>query len=364
MESCYFCRSSNHESKECKKYVNNGARKIIADKKKFCRFCFIKFNKIHLRNRKKCPTNEKCVGWYSSDHHIAFCPERVKGMAHNLFLPKIDQNLLQRFVQTFDLEEQFAFGLSSQDAQKYVPLKNIKLTYSFFDWDEVSKKPLTSDDVIAVIRKLGIYDENKEIIFEEITSKKVFWKVRTLKIDFLNISVQELSQLIGSYTKKIEIKKISSNITFAEIVKNAPNIEILNIFHNTWISNQTTWLEDLYKYKEGKNFRELWVRLNNIEFDAETLKKFVETKSINQVFIRFEYQNRKKRKAYHQFVDKMSKLFIEDKSPKDKEIPFIVLQCDGIRDHKLFILDMNKNDGPTLRKRQKKEINNYVFFNC
>uniref|UniRef100_A0A914P865 CCHC-type domain-containing protein n=1 Tax=Panagrolaimus davidi TaxID=227884 RepID=A0A914P865_9BILA len=360
MGSCYFCGEWNHESKECKKYPTDKDRKIIADKKKFCRFCFIKSDKIHLRNRKKCPTNEKCIGWYSTEHHAVFCPERVKGMAQNLFFPKIDQNLWQRFIQTFNIEEQFSFGLSSQNAQKYGSLKNIKLTNSFFDEDG---EPLTSDDIIVVTRYLGIYDRNKEIVFNEITSKKVFFKVRNLNIGILKISGQELSQLIGSYTKKLTIEKISKNITFAEIIKNAPNIEVLHICHNNWISKQATWLEDLYKYKEGKNFRELWINSNNI-FDVETLKKFVETKSINQVFIRIRYENREKQKEYHQFADKMSKLFVINYRPEDgtylsfnrnscPEIPHINLEFWAINDFKYFNLDMNKYDGPPLRKRQK-----------
>uniref|UniRef100_A0A914PUF6 DUF38 domain-containing protein n=1 Tax=Panagrolaimus davidi TaxID=227884 RepID=A0A914PUF6_9BILA len=198
---------------------------------------------------------------------------------------------------------------------------------------------------MVVIRYLGIYDTNKEIIFKAMTSKKVFYKVRILNIGTLNISVQELSQIIGSYTKEISIEKMNSEITFAEIIRNAPNIEVLKIFHNTWISKQTTWLEDLYKYKEGKNFRELLIYLNNIEFDIETLEKFVKTKSINQVFIRIRYENKEKQKAYHQFVDKMSKSF--NSSPDDDGISNIRLEFDGIKDYKCFyIRHRNKNDGP------------------
>uniref|UniRef100_A0A914PAN3 Uncharacterized protein n=1 Tax=Panagrolaimus davidi TaxID=227884 RepID=A0A914PAN3_9BILA len=324
---------------------------MIADKKKFCRFCFIKYDKIHLKNKKKCPSNDKCVGWYSTDHHAVFCSERVKGMARNLFLPKIDQNLLQRFIETFDIEEQFSFGLSSQNAQKYVSLKNIKLTKSFSDGNEDTKKPLTSDDIIVVICTLGIYSTNKkEIVFKEITSMKAFWKVRILHIGTLDLSVHELSQLIGSYTKKIIIVKISSNIAFAEIIRNVPNIEILTVFDKSWISKQTTWLEDLYKYKEGKNFRELLIHLNNIEFDAETLKKFVKTKSINGVIIKIRYENRKKQKAFRQFVDKMSEVFIR----KYDEFSHIRLEFEGIRDYKSFYFKHEKNEGPLLKKRKKK----------
>uniref|UniRef100_A0A914NXU6 Uncharacterized protein n=1 Tax=Panagrolaimus davidi TaxID=227884 RepID=A0A914NXU6_9BILA len=158
---------------------------------------------------------------------------------------------------------------------------------------------------------------------------------------------------------------MNSKITFAEIIRNAPNIEILKICHNNWISKQTTWLEDLYKFKEGKNFRELLIYLNNIEFDIETLEKFVKTKSINQVFIRIRYENKEKQKAYHQFVDKMSKVFTENSRPDDgtyfsfnqnscPEIPHINLEFWAIKDFKYFTLDMNKNDGPPLRKRQKR----------
>uniref|UniRef100_A0A914P9H4 Uncharacterized protein n=1 Tax=Panagrolaimus davidi TaxID=227884 RepID=A0A914P9H4_9BILA len=79
MENCQFCDEWNHKSKECKKYPTDRTRKVIADKKKFCRFCFIKSDKLHLPNTKECPTNEKCIGWYSTEHHAVFCPERVKG---------------------------------------------------------------------------------------------------------------------------------------------------------------------------------------------------------------------------------------------------------------------------------------------
>uniref|UniRef100_A0A914P6V3 DUF38 domain-containing protein n=1 Tax=Panagrolaimus davidi TaxID=227884 RepID=A0A914P6V3_9BILA len=272
-------------------------------------------------------------------------------MAQNLFFPKIDQNLWQRFIETFDNEERFSIGLSSQDAQKYIPLNNIKLTNSFFNWN---KKFLTSDDIIVVIGNLDIYDtDKKEIVFKEITSKKVFCKVRILYIDTLNIPIQELSQIIGSYTKEIEIAKVYSNITFAEIIRNTPNIEVLKIFHNNWISKQATWLEDLYKYKEGNNFRELLIHLDIIEFDIETLKKFVETKSVSGVIIKIRYENREKRKAFHQFAGKMSELFNERNYPKYDETSYINLEFYGTRDFKCFTLDMNKNDRPPLIKRQK-----------
>uniref|UniRef100_A0A914QPS3 Uncharacterized protein n=1 Tax=Panagrolaimus davidi TaxID=227884 RepID=A0A914QPS3_9BILA len=251
-------------------------------------------------------------------------------MAKKLFLPKIDEDLWQRFIGTFDFEEQFAFGLSSQDAQKYVALKNIKLSDRYYIWDYNYKLPetlLNLHEILAVTQTLYIFKHDQ--LTRIIASKNVVWKPRVLKICNLNISALELSEIIGSFTKEIKLKAMNPNIAFAEIIKNAPNIEVLKIFYKALKMNNVTWLEDLYKYKEGKNFRQLYIHLDTIEFDVEMLKKFVMTKSANGVSIRIVYSAFTEQKEFHRFADKMSKLFVETSFDSiSKDVPSICLEID------------------------------------
>uniref|UniRef100_A0A914P383 Uncharacterized protein n=1 Tax=Panagrolaimus davidi TaxID=227884 RepID=A0A914P383_9BILA len=210
MVKCQFCGEWIHESNECKKYATDKDRKIIADKKKFCRFCFIKSDKIHLPYTKECPTNDKCIGWYSTDHHAVFCPERVKAMAKKLFLPKIDEDLFQRFIETFEIEEQFAFGLSSLKAQKYAALKNIKLSDRFYigDSNSISLETfLNLHEILAVTQTLYIFDPKN--CPRMIASKNITKSVNgvIIKIRYENREKQEEFHRFADKMSKIFIEK-------------------------------------------------------------------------------------------------------------------------------------------------------------
>uniref|UniRef100_A0A914R1P3 Uncharacterized protein n=1 Tax=Panagrolaimus davidi TaxID=227884 RepID=A0A914R1P3_9BILA len=100
-------------------------------------------------------------------------------------------------------------------------------------------------------------------------------------------------RLLTPYTKEFEFRDSHCvpNINFSDIIKNAPNIEYIDIYDwDTNIQIDKTWPEDLLKYKKGKNFRNLSLKFGVIEeFNIEKLKEFIRTKCTSDITIYVRY---------------------------------------------------------------------------
>uniref|UniRef100_A0A914QNJ9 Uncharacterized protein n=1 Tax=Panagrolaimus davidi TaxID=227884 RepID=A0A914QNJ9_9BILA len=287
---CNFCDSETHGSKNCDEYISDESRKEIADKNKFCRFCFVESKNEHLKEESECKSNESCMKWNSTEHHKIFCPERFKAL--QLFMPKIDENLLPRFLDILDFDEEHLLALSSP-TKHLLPLKQIKIMDSFSN-KKITKFSTSETTVLNQSMILNGYDnETDKLIFNAINSKILICFPRIIDICFSKLSSQMLLQLLSTCTKKFSFydSNCNPNISFSEIFQKAPNLEFVSIKvleRNIQIGNE--WINELLKYSKSKNFQFLRIKLDTIEeFNIEKLKKFVTTKCSKDVVISINY---------------------------------------------------------------------------
>uniref|UniRef100_A0AC34G4G6 Uncharacterized protein n=1 Tax=Panagrolaimus sp. ES5 TaxID=591445 RepID=A0AC34G4G6_9BILA len=285
---CLFCDAHWHESDECSKYKTDVARRKRPNSNRFCFSCRVESAVAHLPEDKKCKLNDKCIGWFSIEHHKVFCAERIKAM--NLFLPKIDHNLLKRFSEMFDLDEKYLMATSSPTASDLIPLKSIKIWQEFDD-----ETGITGLNIVAGLMRLYEMDTDKnKKLFDSIYSKNLICLSRELYIYDADITSEIILQMLSPYTKffELHVSLITPNITFSEVIKNAPNLEVIifNIYSTEGnIICGKTWLIDLLKYKNGKNFVKLDIYLDILELDIETLVQFVKTKCMKTVNLEIRF---------------------------------------------------------------------------
>uniref|UniRef100_A0A914QJJ3 Uncharacterized protein n=1 Tax=Panagrolaimus davidi TaxID=227884 RepID=A0A914QJJ3_9BILA len=157
--------------------------------------------------------------------------------------------------------------------------------------------------------------------------------------------------MFSSITKVVSIGTIASEVTFSDIIEKVPNIEVFKTENKSLKVNGETWLKDLMKFKKGKNFQELCIHLDTIEFDIELLKEFILTKCINDVSIEINYQSSIPKTVINSFVDKIGKIFFEEQRPSFRREPHIKIY--NGRYNRYFILD-NEKPAPTRATRKRK----------
>uniref|UniRef100_A0A914P554 DUF38 domain-containing protein n=1 Tax=Panagrolaimus davidi TaxID=227884 RepID=A0A914P554_9BILA len=319
MRHCKFCDSETHGSNNCDKYISDESRKEIADKNKFCRFCFVISLNEHLKEENECKSNESCMKWNSTEHHAIFCPERFKAL--HLFIPKIDENLLPRFLDIFDFDEKRLFALSSP-TNDLLPLKQIIIMDSFSS-KKITKVSTSETTVLNHLMDFIGYDiEKDKLILNAMNSKILICFPRMIFIRDSKLSSEMLLQILSPCTKGFNFhgSNCNPNISFSEIIQKAPNLEyvsIINFERNIQIGNE--WINELLKYSKRKNFQFLRIKLDTIEeFDIEKLKKFVKTKcskdvtisiNYNQKLINGEDDGKEEWKKLDQFSQKLLKHF-------------------------------------------------------
>uniref|UniRef100_A0A914PWF1 FTH domain-containing protein n=1 Tax=Panagrolaimus davidi TaxID=227884 RepID=A0A914PWF1_9BILA len=153
-------------------------------------------------------------------------------------------------------------------------------------------------------------------------------------------------------TKVISTEKLESEVTFSDIIEKVPNIEVFEIKDCTLKVNGETWIKDLMKFKNVKNFRKLCILLDTIEFDIELLKEFILTKCVHNVLIEISYQPSIPKTVFHSFVDKIGKIFFEKQYTSFRHEPHIKIY-DGRSSSRYFILDIEKS-APTKATRKRK----------
>uniref|UniRef100_A0A914PVZ0 Uncharacterized protein n=1 Tax=Panagrolaimus davidi TaxID=227884 RepID=A0A914PVZ0_9BILA len=290
MIKCNFCDSETHGTKNCDKYISDESKKEIAEKNKFCRFCFVESKNEHLKGENECKSNENCVEWNSTQHHTIFCPERFK--AFKLFIPQIDKNLLPRFLDIFDFDEKHLLKLALPTKDLH-PLKQIKIM-DLFSTKKITKFSTSKTTVLNDVMNLYGYDiEKDKLIFNAINSKILICFPRIINIHGSKLSSQMILQILSPCTKKFTSYDSTCNpsISFSEIIQKSPNLEFFSIKdfkRNIQIGNE--WINDLLKYSKSKNFQYLRIKLDTIEeIDIEKLKEFVKTKCSKDVTISINY---------------------------------------------------------------------------
>uniref|UniRef100_A0A914Q5G6 Uncharacterized protein n=1 Tax=Panagrolaimus davidi TaxID=227884 RepID=A0A914Q5G6_9BILA len=342
-----FCDDEFHEERECDGDINDEEKKEIAKRKNICLSCFAK----SAYPEKQCKNVETCGGWWSLEHHEILCPKRAKGI--RVFFPTIDEILWSRFAKFLDFDEQVVLKLSSPNGHKYVNLNNVRYIRSF---EAYTYRKLLNDDpknVYVVTNFLVLRGSNDVDLFKSMITKLIiFCKARFIELQVITISAQDLSHILTTYTREIKVEKLNSDITFAEIIKLSPNIESFIMCDTSLKVDEKSWVEDLLRYKKGNNFQKLFIRiLYVVEFDVESLKKFVTTKSINRVNIKIRYESKKLRETLNKFIEKNSELLIEGYHPVDE--PDIILGFDRFDDFRTFTIKKSDKIDSTAAKNSK-----------
>uniref|UniRef100_A0A914PI18 Uncharacterized protein n=1 Tax=Panagrolaimus davidi TaxID=227884 RepID=A0A914PI18_9BILA len=318
-EWCYYCEK-RHRQAECKRYKTEKSREMVAKKKNMCHLCFVKSDKIHSPENKECPTNETCFSWYSTDHHSVFCPTRIEELKKGIFLPKIDDNLLARFVETLEIDEKYLLATSSDLAQNIVPLKEIKIV------DKIRKRHESLEDyessTFVVTSYLWIRQDD---MIKKFLKEQIICKSRYVILSNFGIPAKQFLQMFSSITKEISLYETESEVTFSDIIKRVPNIEVFEIRNSNLKANGETWIKDLMKFKKGKNFRELCISLNTIEFDIEILKEFILTKCVHNVLITIFYDANLSVVGINNFIDKIGNGFFEEEPQSFRRKPHILI---------------------------------------
>uniref|UniRef100_A0A914PQB8 Uncharacterized protein n=1 Tax=Panagrolaimus davidi TaxID=227884 RepID=A0A914PQB8_9BILA len=129
--------------------------------------------------------------------------------------------------------------------------------------------------------------------------------------------------MFSPITKVIITEKFESEVTFSDIIKRVPNIEVFKTENNCLKVNGETWIKDLIKFKKGKNFRELCIYLDIIEFDIEILKEFILTKCVHNVLISIFYDTSLSKVGIKNFIDKIGNGFFEEECQSFRRKPHI-----------------------------------------
>uniref|UniRef100_A0AC34FU27 DUF38 domain-containing protein n=1 Tax=Panagrolaimus sp. ES5 TaxID=591445 RepID=A0AC34FU27_9BILA len=286
MSSCLFCNSEYHHTPKCEEYETMEERTEIAKTKNFCLSCFAKSASPHSVG-KECKNDETCGGWYSTEHHTLFCPKRFK---------------------------------ESWDYGRHRSFKNL----------------------LVVVHSLRLQGSNETVVYAAINAKVIICKARIVQLRNIKIPSKDLTKVVTIYTKELIIQNIKSDITFTEMIKLAPNIEVFEILDASLKIDEKTWIDDLLKYKKGKNFRQLSLCLHGIEFNLEMLKKFIMTKSVNDVKIKIKYESTELRQNLNEFINKNSKHLTEQFRPVNE--PNVILGFDSINDYRSFKFNIQNED--------------------
>uniref|UniRef100_A0A914PPA5 Uncharacterized protein n=1 Tax=Panagrolaimus davidi TaxID=227884 RepID=A0A914PPA5_9BILA len=204
------------------------------------------------------------------------------------FVPKIDKNLFTRFYKTFDPLEQFSMAISIPETLNFIRLKKIQVKPSI----SINKFPKISnnDDTVVVVdgevrirsyhfenHDITVFDSNSDAylnFIEAVSKKQLFIKAQKAELENAILSLEFFCYLLSPITKVLHCFKLTltSNITFAEILKKLPNLEDLS-FMDTNVEMGNDWVEDLKVY--GKNINKLNIETNNCNFNAKELANIV-----------------------------------------------------------------------------------------
>uniref|UniRef100_A0A914P6W3 Uncharacterized protein n=1 Tax=Panagrolaimus davidi TaxID=227884 RepID=A0A914P6W3_9BILA len=197
------------------------------------------------------------------------------------FVPKIDKDLLTRFFKTFDPLEQYSFVVSDPEALDYIGLKKVQVKP--FLWINRCAKFANDDSIMVVDGEVSmlrnivddktVFDSNSNFM-EAVSKKQLFINAQKATLVNAILSLEFFSLLLSPIIKVLHCYKLTltSNFTFADILKKLPNLEDLS-FTSTNVEMGKNWVKDLKIY--GKNIIKLKIEINNFNFNAKELAKII-----------------------------------------------------------------------------------------
>uniref|UniRef100_A0AC34FZK4 Uncharacterized protein n=1 Tax=Panagrolaimus sp. ES5 TaxID=591445 RepID=A0AC34FZK4_9BILA len=152
------------------------------------------------------------------------------------------------------------------------------------------------------------------------------------------------------------------NISFTDIIKNAPNIEDINVYdYYTNIIFEKTWMEDLVKY--GKNLVSFTIKYDFKEFDVKNFIKFVEMKGKKKVGPKIQLnQDLLNEDEHGEFLYEINKQLLEYFDYRSNEDVWLQIGYDGVDGYSDFSLARIKNP-KKLKCYKKKSLYVDIRFN-
>uniref|UniRef100_A0AC34FU12 Uncharacterized protein n=1 Tax=Panagrolaimus sp. ES5 TaxID=591445 RepID=A0AC34FU12_9BILA len=185
-----------------------------------------------------------------------------------------------------EIDEKYAMILSSPNGINVVPLEPIKVKKSFEKEDKLPKsKTVIFNDSMTLVETNLMKDKK---LFDSIFSKTVICFPRILRIQESKLSAEMVLKFLSKYTKEFSLSDSSCNpnLAFSDIIKKAPNLQEFHIYDfETNLIFEKTWVEDLLKYKNGKNFVNLSIKLDILELNIESMVEFIQTKCSKDIYI-------------------------------------------------------------------------------
>uniref|UniRef100_A0AC34FBH6 Uncharacterized protein n=1 Tax=Panagrolaimus sp. ES5 TaxID=591445 RepID=A0AC34FBH6_9BILA len=240
-----------------------------------------------------------------------------------------------------------------------LPLKPVKIMDNYKSGNKLL-------DVNAIIGSMNFTSSYSEVILKYINLMKIICLPRILTFNDPRLSAEMILKLLSPYTKKFQVIDLSymPNLLVSDIIKKAPNLESIEIHNDeSNIIYEKTWIEDLLKYKNGKNFTNLDVILGALEFDVENFVKFVETKCSKSITIKIWFRRdllNEDNEAYNLIIEKLSKYF-DSKNVKDS---WLMIGFPGGERCEMFSLNKIKHPKGTDFKSEKEAKSNWKNLCC
>uniref|UniRef100_A0A914QC77 Uncharacterized protein n=1 Tax=Panagrolaimus davidi TaxID=227884 RepID=A0A914QC77_9BILA len=107
----------------------------------------------------------------------------------------------------------------------------------------------------------------------------LIFKCREIDLRGLKLYPKEFLQLLSIKVRYIECTcvKLQSTLKFSEILKAAPNVEVMK-FRHTNIETDNSWPEEILKWKTGGKLSWLQIPIQETNFNVERLVDVIEVR--------------------------------------------------------------------------------------
>lgn len=170
-------------------------------------------------------------------------------------------------------------GLSSFEAAKLTKLKPIKIRTNLLVEKNLYNPYLNSVNVAVdnfTLENINLESLQIQRFLKDLNNHHLMIKASNITLHDVNLSRQELLFMFSPYTVSFHCSKlkISSIVTFSQILRKIPNIEDIGISKSD-VKIENSWPDDLMKLKNGNYFKRFDVKINTSNFDIKTLASFM-----------------------------------------------------------------------------------------
>uniref|UniRef100_A0A914PW45 Uncharacterized protein n=1 Tax=Panagrolaimus davidi TaxID=227884 RepID=A0A914PW45_9BILA len=168
--------------------------------------------------------------------------------------------------------------------------------------------------------------------YEKIGNQTLFGSPRVIQFFGSSLPAENFLQLLSTHTKTLQISDgtFTPDLEFNDIIKKAPNLEILTIYGDgSNITYDKGWIANSLEYKNGKNMKHVAVKPDiSTELDIENLVKFVNAKCAKDVRIDIQYVveyeelKEKKKERFDGICENVKEYYAEVRKNSNLQIGF------------------------------------------